>query len=88
MDRTVVRLKPGAQFFSDRGREGLLLDGRVRMAQGGAQLLLLRALRARAQKPARLIAELLRDPALNMKETDAALALAGFILDFDLYLES
>jgi hypothetical protein len=86
MENDILILKPAAQPVEQGGRFGLLLDGRARYASSPEQALLLRALLEGRQPVWRLTALLAGSPAPD--ETRAALALAGFILDFNDYLEA
>jgi hypothetical protein len=88
MENDILILKPAAQPVEQGGRFGLLLDGRARYASSPEQALLLRALLEGRQPVWRLTALLAGSPAPAPDETRAALALAGFILDFNDYLEA
>ena len=88
MENDILVLNPAALPTEQNGQPGLLLGSRSRFAGDRAQTVLLRSLLEGRQPVWRLTALLAGSPAPAPDETRAALALAGFILDFNDYLEA
>lgn len=86
MEQNELTLRKGVTLSVLNGEIGVMLEGSARFARCAQEQLLLRALREREQTPEEL-KTLLRASGVSTGETEAALALAGFILDFGDYLE-
>jgi len=87
MENDILVLNPAALPTEQNGQPGLLLGSRSRFAGDRAQTVLLRSLLEGRQPVWRLTA-LLRDSLSPVPdETESALLLARFILDFNDFLE-
>jgi len=84
----VLAFKPGVTLTAEGDAVCLTMGQRIRCAQNARQALLLKALKRGSQSPESLAALLRESREAPEDDTQAALIIAAFILDFGDYLEA
>jgi hypothetical protein len=82
------RLRPGAKEVSDREGVGLALDGKIRYAKNARQRAILNAMLSGGCTREKLVSAVNGAGPGKISESEASLAIAEFILDFETFLET
>jgi hypothetical protein len=87
MEQAVLMLKTGVRQVQRKGMEGLVLDGREKLAKDRNQAGILAKLLKGPQTTDCLKAGIAEEGKNGSDDTSSAITLAEFILDFKEYLE-